>query len=234
MDKVRLTSEQKVILKKARIWAEVFFKKAKNEKRLVVGGHGFDHNQRVAGMASTISLMEDRDPFLPILTSLIFDIGRASADPRSRNWHHGQLSREIADNFIDSLPLLGKNDKLLVKNAIEDHPKLNENVRRSYVVEIVMDADRLDTLGALAPVRVAAHRWKLPLFSLEASISTKDSEIKTIYQDFALRSKEFYDMLWTKSARRIAKPKLTFMVKFIKEFRNEASFAHKAFDDLDI
>jgi len=231
--RANLSVKQRRVLKKARAWAEQFFIKAE-EQGLVSGGHGFDHNKRTAGMAATLSVLEGHDPFLPVLAALVFDLGRTSNDPRAANWHHGEISREFSNDFLDSLPLLTEQDRVLVKNAIEDHPKLNSNVRRSYVVEIIMDADRLDTLGALGPVRAAAHRWHLPLYATQIETSSVEGEIKTIYQDFAYRGMEFYDMLWTKSARKIAKPRYKFLKKFVQEFKKEASFMHQAFNNLKI
>lgn len=222
-----------VVLKKTRKWVEKFFIKTQ-KNGVFAGGHGFDHTKRVVGMALLLSHLEKRDPFLPVLSSLIFDIGRTSEDPRAQNFRHGEVSRELSTDFIDSIKILSNEDKEIVKNAIEDHPKRNKEVRRTYVSEIVMDADRLDAFGAVGIIRSASFRWKLPIFDEKLSLSTKDAEIKTIYQDFGLRIPEFYDMLWTKSARRIAKPWFGFTKKFTKEFKKQTLFMYKAFGDLKI
>jgi HD superfamily phosphodiesterase len=232
--KAKFTQEQKDVLIRTRKWAVKFFSEEEKKGRVVMGGHGFDHNQRVSGMAATLALMEKKDPFLPVLITLIYDIGRTSNDPRALNYKHGQLSREMSKAYIDSISLLSSADKELVKNAIEDHPLYNKDVRRNYVIEIVMDADRLDSIGALGPVRAGATRWKLPLFTLQTDTTYEDTEIKSIYQDFAFRVSRWYDSLWTKSAREIAKPRVKFLNQFIKEYEKEASFMLKAYTSFDI
>lgn len=232
--KAILSKDEKRILRKAKLWAKKFFIKAEKEGRVVMGGHGFDHTQRVAGMAATLSVMEGYRPFLPVLTSLLFDVGRTGKDPRSHNYLHGKLSAEFANKFLEGLPLFSRKDKTLVKNAMEDHPLLNKDVKRSFVVEIVMDADRLDSLGALGPVRAAATRWKLPLYSDQVNKSEIEKEIKSIHQDFAYRLTKWYDSLWTSSAKKIAEPRIKFLKDFIKEYEKEASFMLKAFKNLKI
>lgn len=228
-----LNQEERLVLRQAKIWSQEFFTQAA-KRGLISGGHGFDHNERVAGIAAVLSSLEGESIFLPVLTSLLFDVGRTSDDPRAKDYRHGEVSKELTESFINSLVILSPKDKIIVKNAIEDHPKKNQNVRESHVVKIVMDADRLDTLGPLGIVRSSAHRWMLPLFNNDIDISTQDSTIKTIYQDFAYRSPEFYDMLWTQSARRIAKPWVTYLKKFAREYKKQAIFMHKNFNNLNI
>lgn len=230
---LKLPSPQVLILKKAQQWAQDFFTQATKKGILIPGGHGFDHNQRVAGLSLKLSQMEKKDPFLPILTSLIFDVGRTSNDPSSRTWRHGKISRQIATPFINSLSLNDEH-KQLVLNAIEDHPKLNKDVRRNYLSEIIMDADRLDTIGALGVIRSAAHRWKLPLYSKKTPKSSKDDKIITIFQDFAIRAVEFEQMFWTKSAHILAKKRIQYLKQFIKQFKKEADQIYEYFDQVGI
>ncbi|TSC88499.1 MAG: hypothetical protein G01um10145_902 [Microgenomates group bacterium Gr01-1014_5] len=122
---IKITPEQKAVLNKTLEWVQDFFDVAIENDQVIMGGHGFDHNIRVSGMAGVLSTKEGVDPFLPILTSLLIDIGRTNRDPRAHNFKHGELSREMAEDFINSLPLTS-DQRELVKNAIEDHPKLNE------------------------------------------------------------------------------------------------------------
>lgn len=224
---------QQEMLVRADTFAQEFFKIADDEGRVRSGGHGYDHNQRVAGMAGVLAVKEGHDPFLPVFTSLLFDIGRTGTDPRSKSWLHGQLSVEMAADFLNSLPLPDTHREL-VANAMEDHPILNENVRQNFLVKIVQDADRLDTLGALGPVRAAAHRWHLPLFADNIDTSSAEAELTTIYQDFAHRVLEWEKSLWTATAREIARPRTLFLRQFIEEYRTEASFMHQAFRSLGL
>lgn len=229
---LNFTPEQRDVLGRTLEFAVSFFEEAQERGQIVMGSHGFDHNQRVAGMAAVLAIYEEHDPFLPVLTALIFDIGRTSTDPRAHSWQHGRLGREMAERFVAGLPLTAV-ERELVLNAIEDHPKLNEQIpeeRRSWLTKILMDADRLDTLGALAPVRAAATRWKLPLSADNIATTREEGAgMTTIRQDFAHRIPDWFKNIWTDTARRIAEARMPHLRVFIEEYDRETRFAHRAF-----
>lgn len=200
-----------------------------------MGSHGFDHNQRVAGIAAVLAHYEGHPPFLPVLTALIFDIGRTSTDPRAHSWQHGKLGKEMAERFVAGLPLQ-PDERELILNAIEDHPKLNEQIpeeRRTWLTKILMDADRLDTIGALAPVRAAATRWRLPLWSNDINTTREEgSGMTTIFQDFAYRIPDWFNNMWTDTGRRIAEARMPHLRAFIEEYKREAGFMQGAFNKI--
>lgn len=227
-----LTKDERVILKKTLEFIIDYYQKQQKLGEVMVG-HGFDHARRVAGMASFIAVNENKPPFLPILSALIHDIGRANKDSRSRNRLHGQLSREIVDPFIQKLSLT-RGDKNTVVNAIEDHPFLNNKVRKSYVVEILMDADRLDTLGAIAPVKSASILWQLPLVGKINLRYGDESRIDSIYGYFGVWIPEWANMMWTKTGQKIAKERLKFLKQFNKKFLEELNFMENCFKNLNL
>lgn len=232
----KFTPEQKQALDKTYTWVKEFFKAAEENKKFIMGGHGLDHTERVAGMTATLSVLEKEEPFLSVLAALLIDIGRTSDDPRSKNFMHGQVSREMASPFLKSLGVLSDGEREIVENAIADHSRRNSDVRPSKVVEIVMDADRLDSLGALGPVRAGATRWRHPLFIPKEGDgqSTADDKIESIYYDFAHRVVEWYGMLWSASARQIARPRVEFLLEFNEEYKKEAGFMHASFDNMKL
>lgn len=231
---IALTERQRAVLRETRIWLERFFATAKKGNNLVLGAHSIDHHQRVAGMAALLAVKEGYDPFLPVMAALILDIGRVIDDPRSRTHLHGQLSAELARDHIEAVHNLTDTDKELVLNAVEDHPLLNEHVRESYVAKILMDADRLNTIGAFAPVRAAATRWHLPLFTGDEGESPEEPDLVSIYQDFAVRIPRWYDSLWTESARRLARPRLEFLRRYIEQYQSEAWLSLRSYRELGI
>lgn len=229
-----LTEVQKQALHKTLVWVKNYFDTVPLDVH--IGGHGFDKTMRQAGMAAVIASGEGHPVFLPVLTAMVMDVGRATANPRSRNFHHGQLSREIVEaELFGSLGILTLEDRILVGNAIEDHPKLNEKVRRSFVVEIVMDADRLDCLGALGPPRSALWNYNLPIIlPEETETSSVETNLKTLWQDMAYRHMEWEGMLWTETAREIARSRVQAYKEYLKRLQDEASFSYQAFKKLGI
>lgn len=229
---ITLTEIERMMLKKILEFITDYYQKQQKLGK-VMGGHGFDHARRVAGVASFIAVNENKPPFLPILSALIHDIGRSNKEERSRNRLHGQLSREIVHPFIKKLPLT-KEDKNIVENAIEDHPFLNNKVRKSYVVEILMDADRLDTLGAISPVKAASSLWQLPLVGKINLEYGDESRIDSIYGHFGVWIPKWANMMWTKTGQKIAKERLKFLKQFNKKFLEEINFMEDCFKNINL
>ena len=118
---------------------------------------------------------------------------------------------------------------------MEDHSKLNKFVRRNRVVEIAMDADRLDCLGTLGPLRSASWLHNLPLILPDQVDTTSvDGQIKTMYQDMAIRHMEWVDMLLTNTAREIALPRVQAYREYLARLQEEASISYNAFKELGI
>jgi len=232
-----LTLTERVLLRRADNFAKESFIKA--EGKMDAGGHQYDHNQRVAGMAAAIAAYEGHPPFLAALAGTIFDIGRTNADdPRSKNYLHGQLSREVSSYFLNSLPIT-EEERLLVGNAMEDHPRpnkyLRENSLDTWLIRILQDADRLDSLGLLGFLRSAAFRWKLPLIKPEETdTSSTEQDIGSIWQDIAYRVLEWNDMLWTDTAKEVARPRVLEYRRALEELKIEASFMYKAYKNLGL
>lgn len=229
-----LTTDQRSSLQATFVWVKKYLDNVPPGTH--IGGHGFDKTLRQAGMTAEVASGEGHPVFLPVLTAMVMDVGRATQDPRSKNFQHGELSREMINkDLLPSLAILTQEDRILIGNAVEDHSKLNENVRRSYVVEAAMDADRLDCLGALGPLRAASWRPNIPLIlPEETGTGSGDTQIQTQYQDMSVRHMEWVDMLWTQTARDIAALRVPAYREYLERLRREASFSYQAFKELGI
>jgi len=223
-----ITEEQRKKLLQTYEFVKTFFDLAKNEK-VMMGAHGLDHGLRVAGNAYIISQGEGVNPFLPVLASLLIDVGRSVDDPRSKNWQHGYVSIEIADPFLDKLNIPAV-DKKIVLDTLRDHSRLNEYVENlTDVVKIVMDADRLATLGPLGPLRAAATRHQLPLVTPEFSdTKSEDDNIASVLQDVEFRQGEWFDMLWTNTGRKMGEKKYAFHQEYVKAVKEDVKPMYEA------
>lgn len=228
-----LTGSQREALRGALLWTKKFFDNVPQGAH--VGGHGFDKTMRQAGIAAYLACCEGHPVFLPVLTAMVMDVGRTSQDPRSKSIQHGLLSREMISPLLDSLNILTGEEKKWVGDAVEDHPKLNEKVRRSYIVEIAMDADRLDCLGMLGPLRAASWRPNIPIIlPEETNTQSGDTQIKTMWQDMTVRQMEWADMLWTETAREVARPRVAAYRAYLEELKLEVSFMYEAYKRLGL
>lgn len=227
-----ITADQVVALRTTEFWVYDLFEKKEPAALHRMGGHGFDKSPRTASWAAIIAQGEGYSPFLPALTSLLIDVGRTSEDPRAKNYGHGQLSREMSADFLQSLTILTGEERTLVGDTIEDHPKLNENVRPTWLVKVVMDADRLDCLGPLGPLRAASGLWDKPLILPDQlDNETTWGGVKTMYDGLRFQL-AWFDMLWTETAREIARPRVLAYREFVESVRQEAQFTNGIYQKL--
>lgn len=221
--RISFTGHEKVLLEKTVDWTNEIFQRELGRGPLQMGGHGRDHWNRVAYMAGNIAVLEEQNPFLSVLAGLSHDVGRVIQDGRAHNKLHGKLSAETIADFIDGLKL-AREQKDITIAAIEDHPFLNHEVRESEVVKVLMDADRIDGMGANMIVRASAFLWQNPSYAdLRCGIVPEDQP-GTLFNSIKWVN-EWYDMLWTNTARRLAAPRLKFMELFSEQYLLEAQFA---------
>ena len=224
---------RKGIIDKTLIFSREHLQKTNNEKE--IGAHSLDHALRVLGFTGMVCEGENWDPFLPLVTSLLIDLGRNTNDPRALGPRHGEVSSEISLPFVDDLDI-GEADKRVILEAIINHPKLNDEIQSpTFVLQAVMDGDRLATLGPLSPMRAAATRWRLPLLNLDQlETGFQEDELKSVLQDVAVRQMRWYESLWTETAKKIAKPKYDFQLNYIKAVLDDVAPAYEILKILDL
>lgn len=227
-----LTTEQSLALKQTEDWVRGFFDRQEPAALHRMGGHGFDKSPRTASWAAQIAVGEGYNPFLPALTSLIIDIGRTSNDPRAKNYEHGKVSREMSKEYLKSVTIITDEERILIGNAIEDHPKLNENIRPTWLAKVIMDADRLDCLGPLGPLRAASGLWEKPLILPEQlDNETTWKGAITMYDGMRFQL-DWFDMIWTETAREIARPRVLAYKEFVEAVRGEAEYTNTVYQRL--
>lgn len=189
-------------------------------------GHDWWHIYRVWKMACYIAKKENANIFIVELAALLHDIddwkfknNALLGANRARQWLESICVEEkiitTTCQIIESIGFKGNGADKPVLNAIE--------------AKIVQDADRLDAIGAIGIARTFAyggHKGR-PLHNPEIS--------HTIHQNFEAYRKNqsttfnhFYekllllkDLMYTETAKCIAKERHQFMENFIKHFLDE-------------
>lgn len=247
---VHLTGDQRNILIGAKEFAADFFSQARKAGWIKYGSHGSDHNFRVAGLAGAMATFEGQDPFLAILAGEIHDVGRAANDERAHGQLHGQMSVELAANFIDTLPL-GREEKDMVLLAVGEHPFMAQKdldileipvERRSRILlvtgetdilKVLQDADRLDGIGPITPVKVAAFGWDIPIYPDSTSDVPIAEQRDTCFSRMG-RHREWFDMLWTESARKLGAPWVEQLDEYMRQFEAQMIWINGAYTNLGI
>ena len=189
-------------------------------------GHDWFHIERVWKLSKKIAEKEGGNLELIELSALLHDI----ADPK---FHNGDetLALKISQNFLEEIHV---NAKLIeqvlfvIKNiSFKNRAEAPEN--HPLELQIVQDADRLDAIGAIGIARtfnfggfknnLMYHPEIKPNFGMnkEEYKKSNGTTINHFYEKLLLLK----DLMNTKTAKKIASERHSFMLQFLDEFYKE-------------
>ncbi len=186
-------------------------------------GHDWWHIYRVWSVAKHIAKKEKADSFIVELAALLHDI----ADWKFSNGDE-KAGGIAAKEFLENLDV----DKATIQHIAEIVDNVSfkgagvQDKLKTIEGKIVQDADRLDAIGAVGVARAFAYgghagrQMHDPKIKSTLSHTFKDykksgqTTINHFYEKLLL----LQDRMHTKTARKIAQQRHTFMEKFLKEF----------------
>ncbi len=190
------------------------------------GGHDWFHTQRVFKTSQSIAKEENVDFLIVSLGALLHDI----ADSK---FHNGDetVGPRIAREFLQDLQ---------VKKEIIDHVVLIiENISfkggnvdqkfKSLELDVIQDADRLDAIGAIGIARCFNYGGFKNRLLYDPSIPPNLNMTKQEYKNTTAPTiNHFYEKLLllkdrmnTKTGKKLAQQRHTFMEQFLDQFYKE-------------
>lgn len=198
----------------------------KNELQNAESGHDWWHTYRVWKTAEKISLNEPCNRLVVALGALLHDISDAKLNGGNEN-----KAPEMAQTFLKSIGV--DPDTIAQVLYIIKHISFRNNLEQSAILTpelaIVMDADRLDAMGAIGIARTFnyggfKHRamYNPDLKTEEASDykSYTASESPTI-NHFYNKLLKLKDLMNTPTGKLMAQERHDFMVNYLKQFYKE-------------
>ncbi len=191
------------------------------------GGHDWFHIHRVYSNAKLIAEGEDVDAFVVSLGALLHDIADAK-------FYDGDESvgPRVAREFLESQQV---DEKVIIH--IENIIKYisfkssldSENIFTSPELSVVQDADRLDAIGAIGIARCFNYGGFKNRVLYDPSISPNLNMTKEEYKKSASPTiNHFYEKLLllkdkmnTKTGKRIAEERHSYMEGFLTQFYDE-------------
>ncbi len=187
-----------------------------------VGGHGFDHTERVYNLAMRLAKDEAVDLKILRLACLFHDIARMKEEDGYDD--HAEEGAKIAEKMLrqENIPI---GDIEHIKDCIMTH-RCSRNIRpKTEEAKILQDADRLDALGAISIARVFMYNGlhKTPLYiprlkPVKEYHGQATTAINHFYEKILRLKPETFN---TEQARRIAGQRYNFVVAFLEEFKAE-------------
>lgn len=200
----------------------------KEELKNAEGGHDWFHIERVFRNTILISREEKVDVFVVSLAALLHDI----ADPKFHNGDE-KIGPKKAKAFLISQKVpkeIGKHVVKIIKNvSFKNSLEKKGKKFTSIELEVVQDADRLDAIGAIGIARCFNYGGfkNRPLY--DPSILPNLNMTKEEYKNSTAPTiNHFYEKLLllkdkmnTKTGKRIADDRHSYMEGFLKQFYDE-------------
>jgi len=185
--------------------------------------HDFGHMMRVLKNAVTIARKEKGDIRMITAAVLLHDIvSYPKSDPRSKSssLESAEESKKILKKYD-----FDQDEIRIISDAIRDHSFSRGVVPQTLVGKILQDADRLDALGSIGIARTFAVGGsenrrlysKDDPFCKKRSPDDKSWTLDHFYKKLLLLEKTMN----TKTARILAKKRITIMKKFLDQLKKE-------------
>jgi uncharacterized protein len=192
--------------------------------------HGFDHVLRVWRLAERIGREEGADMEILEVAALLHDIGRV--EERRTGICHAQASAERAREILRAYP---QHRVEAVAEAITQHRFRGARGPVSLEAKVLYDADKLDAIGAIGVARAYAiagverqHLWaQVPQgYAQRPRQAGRDdlgSSEHTPVHEYLFKLVKLKDVLFTRTARRLAEGRHRFMEEYFERLRREVA-----------
>lgn len=198
--------------------------------------HDFDHVMRVYNLALRLAEGENVDMEVIEAAALLHDIGgRREVDDPTGKTDHAIESAEMAEPILSDLGYSPEKIKH-IQSCVISHRYRTDNKPQTREAEILFDADKLETVGAIGIARAFAwvgrnnaHIYK----KVNIEVYAKDNlggKINGRIQDktkhsaqinWETKDKHILDYLHTEKAKQIARDRMRFSEEFFQRMENE-------------
>jgi uncharacterized protein len=191
--------------------------------------HDFDHVLRVLALAERIGAAEGADMDILRPAVLLHDIGRPE-ELRDGSCH-AEVGAEKARAILSDWPA----DKVeAISHAISAHRFRNDLQPQTLEAQILFDADKLDSIGAIGVARAyvvgglhGQRLWGratpeyLQALRQDSSLARRDLRGHTPVHEWAFKLSRIKDVLFTATAKQIAEERHRFMSDFFLRLERE-------------
>ena len=184
--------------------------------------HDWSHVERVHNLAVYIGKNENADLFIIRLAALLHDVGRQKEEENPDKFDHAEISAEIAKEIMKKNNLDEETiNKVL--HCILSHRFRKDNKPETKEAQVLFDADKLDSIGAIGIAR--AYCWagnkKLKIYSDKDYLGTGYEKEHSPMTEFAYKLNNVKEKLLTESAKKIANERHNFMSDFFDRLEKE-------------
>lgn len=181
-----------------------------------IPGHDLKHTLRVASLAKKIAESENYDADEAIAAGLLHDIGRTDDIAEEL---HAEAGLNVAREALNSCTDFSDDAVERILDAIAQHSNI---ASFGKLANILQDADKLDGLGAIGISR--AYVSKYQIHDYHQDLLTKDfnvgRKVNSIVAQIRMQM-EWFGMMYTESAKKMAKRRFDYMKGFLRELEQD-------------
>lgn len=186
--------------------------------------HDFDHVLRVLALAEKLARAEGADVEIVHVAALLHDIARADEDTTGGD--HAQMAAERAKEILRARGVAPAKINAIA-HAIESHRFRTNAPPQTIEAQVLFDADKLDSIGAIGVARayqvsgaLNQRLWSEVSPNAMATRQQRNSD-HSAYAEFIVKLSKVRERLFTMTARKIADERHAFMVEFFARLEKE-------------
>jgi uncharacterized protein len=207
----------KAVLESIREEAQRYFVDAR-------GSHDWSHTERVYNLCMHIGRKENADLDVLALAAFLHDIGRGQQDRTNGKVCHAAQGALLARGLLERYDLDEKTKEKII-HCIESHRFRSSAVPRTIEAQILYDADKLDSIGAIGIGRAFLFAGEVGayLHNGNADIEATQPYTKedTAYREFAVKLRSVKDTMMTSEGKKLAAERHRFMEEFFSRLDRE-------------
>jgi len=188
------------------------------------GSHDWSHTERVYNLCMHIGKKENADLDILTLAAFLHDIGRGEQDRTNGKVCHAAQGALLARELLDRYNLDEKTIEKII-HCIESHRFRSSTVPRTLEAQVLYDADKLDSIGAIGIGRAFLFAGEVGAYvhNRNAEIEETQPYTKedTAYREFAVKLRGVKDTMQTEEGKKLALERHRFMEKFFLRLDEE-------------
>lgn len=190
------------------------------------GCHGPDHIERVHALALHIGRLMNARLDVLSAAALLHDIGRPHETREKGRICHAEKGAELAGDILKDCGLSPEKISAIL-HCIASHRYRNNREPLTVEAQILYDADKLDSIGAVGIGRafLFAGQVGAKLHNRHSNIDNTESYSveDTAYREFRVKLCKIKDRMLTAEGKRLARERHEFMELFFNRLQQEIS-----------
>lgn len=186
----------------------------------VYGAHSYQHTHRVFKICRHIGKNEKVNQDVLDLAAILHDVGR-KYEKQYKNPCHAIVGAQMAEKILNKN---GFSSDIIdqVVYCIRNHRKSDNFIPKSNEIKVLIDADRLESIGCIGIMRTVAHFSKMDLYnSNELNYVKMVKEPESIFGWIIRLAYVNPNSFYTKSGKVLCINRIDSVNKFIRNIKKE-------------